>query len=159
MITVKSSLELSGEFIKFTVESGRVSPLEIHVPANLGAISIASAMEYIRKVRDELTQALETLEAYGEDKPIKQLTFEPMDVVTIFKGIEAKTSNEARAIAYRLFYADAANKDLVLHIKSCPPIGEMPDGKREYDVMGFTKPRQKKLKATLAPVEKKEEAA
>jgi hypothetical protein len=159
MITVKSSVQVSGKWIKFCVEDGQVKGLEYKPVPALPNVTIPAVLEAIEEVRDELTQAIESLRGCFDDKRIKQLTFEPADLQTVFKSIAASNSNEARAIAYRLFYADPANGELVLHVKSCPPIGDLPDGKREYDVLGFTRPRQKKLKGTLAPVvEKKEEA-
>jgi len=157
MITVKSSLQVQGKWIKFTVEDGQVKGLEYKPVPTLPNVTIPAVVEAIEEVRDELTQAIESLRGCFDDKRIKQLTFEPADLQTVFKSIAASNSNEARHIAYQKFYADAANENTVLHIKSCPRIGDLPlENKGEYDVLGFTRPRQKRLKGTLAPVEKKQ---
>jgi len=157
MITVKSSVEISGEHISLTVEGGQVKLLSIKSPPDFVTVGIPFVVKLITEMKDEFEQVLENLKGCA-DGSVKQLVFEPIDLQTVFKSIAASNSNEARHIAYQKFYANTENENTVLHVKTCPRIGDLPDGKREYDVLGFTRPRQKRLKGTLAPVEKKEEA-
>lgn len=162
MITVKQHLELVGEHVKLTTDGDAVTLELCGRPLALvseGYPKVKHARDFIDKLMVELTQVKARLDDLAEGRAVKQLTFEPVDLQTVFKSVAASNSNEARHIAYQMFYADPANKDLVLHVKSCPRIGELPlEGKKEYDVLGFTRPRQKQLKNALAPVEKKEEA-
>ncbi len=158
MITVKQHLELCGKHVKIVTDGDLVTTFDLcghPLAAPAAEHKVKNARDFIAELRDELLQADVRLNGLVQGRPVKQLVFEPADLQTVFKSIEAGSSNEARAAAYRMFYKDPANKDLVLHVKSCPRIGDLPEGKGEYDVLGFTRPRQKRLKATLAPVEEK----
>jgi hypothetical protein len=158
VITIKQHLELVGEHVKLTTDGDAVLVFEVcgHPLTHISAESkVKHARDFIDKLTAELTQVKARLDDLVEGRAVKQLTFEPADLATIFESIEALSSNDARELAYKRFYADKANASVVLIVKSCERTGDLPEGKHTYKVAGFTRPRQKRLKRTLAPVEEK----
>ncbi len=153
MITEHSRIHLSGKIISVVIdEQCELTFWGLKMgsqPETPGAKDVA---KILNEVANEAAEIRDRIEALSHGGPVRQLVFEPADLQTVFKGIEAANSNEARHIAYQRFYADPANKDLVLHVKSCPRIGDLPlEDKGVYDCLGFTRPRQMRLKGTLAP--------
>jgi hypothetical protein len=159
MITEHSRIHLSGKIISVIIDDQcELTFWGLRMGTQPEAVGAKEISKLLNEVATEASEIRDRIEAMARGGPVKQLVFEPADLVTIFKGIEAGSSNEARHIAYSQFYAIAGNEDLVLHIKSCPRIGDLPlEGKGEYDVLGFTRPRQKRLKRTLAPIAKEED--
>jgi len=67
----------------------------------------------------------------------------------VYSDIIATTSNHAREISYKRFYADEDNEHLTLHVTNCKIVAKRSDTESMYEVSGYTTPRQAPLRGTL----------
>jgi hypothetical protein len=151
MISEHSKVELRGEYLCGVVEDG-VCFLSF-VSREMNELTPKQARKVLEEISAELSALDERIGDLGNLPKLAGLVERALEPpsLPIYEDVRALTSHHAREVAYRRFYADEANRGLVLAITSCEAVTRAREGEGVYRVSGFTKPRQKAVRGTLLP--------
>ena len=153
MISEHSRVELTGKIISVVVDDA----CELTFwGLKMGVQPDTATPKEVAKLLNDI--AVEATEIRDRIEELIEASKEPtVPSVMIYDDIKALTSHHARELAYRRFYADESNRNVVLTVTSSEAVTANRDAENVYKVSGYTKPRQKRLRGTLAPVQEKKD--
>lgn len=148
MITETMRHELKGKWIRCVIEDGNcfltAGVEHLPVEGDGQVMTFKEAAKAVDELAEELREIRERLDDLGG------IPIEPKPTV-IFDDLYALNSGHAREEALKRFYGLEANRELVLTVTNCEPLTHNKTGENAYRIVGWTRPRVKRLRDSLLP--------